>query len=1051
METTIKATIVADVDKKSFWDWIKFARDTWKEIDQKLKSRLELDVAQAQVKLKQIRQELKNTTDQQKTIKLTVDVNEVQRWLTESKRQLNNLVNTWDPALSRLQAKFNSVNETINGFKTWLTDVFSWNIVWWVTKIGSAFWNIWQILGTGAIVWWISAIWAWLVSATKSFADFEKELSNARAIFWLFWEEWKKAFKPLEELAIQLWATTKFTAKEAAEWISILWQAWFSTQETISTLPWVLDLASAANISIAQSADVAASVLRQYWIDASQTSRVLDVLTKTSIDSNVSISDLQESFKYFWPTAKALWVSIEESAAAIWVLWDNWIKWSVATRALGTAFANLANPTQKQTEALNQLWLSVFDAQWKFKWLGTLFWDIQTKTASFTQEQKVATLSTLFGNEAIQEAIVLTDNRNKLLERTNGLLNSQWVTQEIAKTQLDNLAWSYETLLWSIDSLAIKIWSFLAPAVKLLVDWLTILVNNAWIVTTALLTAVPAIFSFTGAITWAWTAIAFLTWPIWLVIAWLSALFVWWNSNVLWVQDLTRSLLWLWFSEDQIIAKSAELSKNLDDNNKKLIEVAQTTGDVNKMLVLMKESQDLLTQSIQDWTITNKDAESQYRNNVNQISLLEDALIKWTITQEAFNLVTQEINKSQADLETVLGAVWIATLNNTDANEAYNKAKLDTWVSQKALEDLRIKAIETTKAVLTALKLQLKGQQDFAKSQKQLASVVPLSDFSWVSQWNWAIDETTKQIQELEASLESLESQNTKAIASSRASWWDVKWKTTSWWKSEAEKAKESAIKKEKKDLEDLKDQKKKFAEEEKKLLLDLANAYKANSIAIYDSTVADLKKVEDKIKSLDDQIKNLKQSIIDLEKWEDVSLAQRVVEINKQLQDQNLSVNDRIALEKELALATQNTTAEEIARQTAISQENPTERIIRETAEKKAQLEQQLKDAQVARAIEKDEAKRLTDLKIALENDYTAKYKSNIAERETAEMANINRISAALDELYAKEARLWQSWWGNTTNTTNSTNNNQKNINVTFDINSSVDLNTAVKKVSGF
>ena len=51
METTIKATIVADVDKKSFWDWIKFARDTWKEIDQKLKSRLELDVAQAQVKL----------------------------------------------------------------------------------------------------------------------------------------------------------------------------------------------------------------------------------------------------------------------------------------------------------------------------------------------------------------------------------------------------------------------------------------------------------------------------------------------------------------------------------------------------------------------------------------------------------------------------------------------------------------------------------------------------------------------------------------------------------------------------------------------------------------------------------------------------------------------------------------------------------------------------------------------------------------------------------------------------------------------------------------
>jgi hypothetical protein len=41
--------------------------------------------------------------------------------------------------------------------------------------------------------------------------------------------------------------------------------------------------------------------------------------------------------------------------------------------------------------------------------------------------------------------------------------------------------------------------------------------------------------------------------------------------------------------------------------------------------------------------------------------------------------------------------------------------------------------------------------------------------------------------------------------------------------------------------------------------------------------------------------------------------------------------------------------------------------------------------------------------------------------------MESINRISAALDEVLAKQARLWNSWWGNTTNTTNSTNNNQK------------------------
>jgi len=62
----------------------------------------------------------------------------------------------------------------------------------------------------------------------------------------------------------------------------------------------------------------------------------------------------------------------------------------------------------------------------------------------------------------------------------------------------------------------------------------------------------------------------------------------------------------------------------------------------------------------------------------------------------------------------------LATINSKDANEAYNKAKLDTTVSQQALEDLRVKAIDTTRAVLSALKLQLKSQQDFANSQKSI-------------------------------------------------------------------------------------------------------------------------------------------------------------------------------------------------------------------------------------------------------------------------------------------------------------------------------------------
>jgi hypothetical protein len=148
-----------------------------------------------------------------------------------------------------------------------------------------------------------------------------------------------------------------------------------------------------------------------------------------------------------------------------------------------------------------------------------------------------------------------------------------------------------------------------------------------------------------------------------------------------------------------------------------------------------------------------------------------------------------------------------------------------------------------------------------------------------------------------------------------------------------------------------------------------------------------------------------VKKNIADLTASEDTSLAQRVVEINKSLADTNLEQEKRVALEQELALATANTTAEEIAKQTAISKESTTEKILRENAEKKEQLEVQLADLQLAKDTELAQLATLTERKLAIEQAYTAQYNAEIAKRETAEVASINRIQQALAELRATQS----------------------------------------------
>gem|GEM_PF-7016354 len=60
LETKIQATIVAGVDQNSFRKGIDVARDTGKKLDEELRVKLELDVANFQIQLGNARKALRD-------------------------------------------------------------------------------------------------------------------------------------------------------------------------------------------------------------------------------------------------------------------------------------------------------------------------------------------------------------------------------------------------------------------------------------------------------------------------------------------------------------------------------------------------------------------------------------------------------------------------------------------------------------------------------------------------------------------------------------------------------------------------------------------------------------------------------------------------------------------------------------------------------------------------------------------------------------------------------------------------------------------------------
>jgi len=166
-----------------------------------------------------------------------------------------------------------------------------------------------------------------LAKATTSVGmDLEHMLTVAGAVMRATEDE----MRMLEKTAKQMGATTEYSSAQAAQALKYLGQAGFSATESVKALPGVLNLATAGNIGLAESADIAAAVLRSMQMPVEQLSRVNDVFVATINRSSTEIVDLAEAFKYVAPVASAYGYSLEEVAAMLGKLGDAGIRGSMA-------------------------------------------------------------------------------------------------------------------------------------------------------------------------------------------------------------------------------------------------------------------------------------------------------------------------------------------------------------------------------------------------------------------------------------------------------------------------------------------------------------------------------------------------------------------------------------------------------------------------------------------------------------------------------------------------------------------------------------------------
>lgn len=329
-------------------------------------------------------------------------------------------------------------------------------------KVGSALEGAGRIMTRASV-----AIAGVATAAVKTTADFEAQMSRVQAISGATGED----LQALEDQAIQLGASTKFSASEAAQGMENLASAGFSTQEIMAAMPGMLDLAAASGEDLAASSDIAASTLRGFGLEAEQAGHVADVLAKNAADTNAAVADTGEAMKYVAPVAAAMGISFEECAAAIGIMSDAGIKGSQAGTSLRGALSRLAKPTEQMQAKMDELGLSFFDSEGKMLSLKDMTAMLQDRLSGLSDEQRNNALVTIFGQESLSGMLALMQaGSGRVDELTQSYLTCDGAAAEMADTMQNNLKGQIEELSGTVETIAITIGNILLPYIKEAVD-----------------------------------------------------------------------------------------------------------------------------------------------------------------------------------------------------------------------------------------------------------------------------------------------------------------------------------------------------------------------------------------------------------------------------------------------------------------------------------------------------------------------------------------------------------------------------------------------------
>ncbi|MFD5916171.1 phage tail tape measure protein [Kitasatospora sp. NPDC058201] len=308
--------------------------------------------------------------------------------------------------------------------------------------------NAWKAVRMGGI-----ALVAVFGAAVVAAARFEQSMSIVGAASGATGKE----LDALKTAALDAGKATVFSAREAADAEVELARAGVSTADIVGgALRGALDLAASGQLSLSESAVIAAQAMNAFNLRGAQVGHIADVISAGAGKSATNVHDMGFAFRMAALVAQQTGLSLEDTVGTLSLFAQNALTGSDAGTSLKTMLQRLTPQSAESAAMMAQLGFTAYDAKGQFVGITELARRMASAFGDLTPEARNAAMGVIFGSDAVRAATILYKSGEQQVRGWIGAVNDEGFATRTAAQQTNNLIGDLERLKGTLETALIE-------------------------------------------------------------------------------------------------------------------------------------------------------------------------------------------------------------------------------------------------------------------------------------------------------------------------------------------------------------------------------------------------------------------------------------------------------------------------------------------------------------------------------------------------------------------------------------------------------------------